>query len=70
MITRGQYKNDPSGWSIDLNNGIASGPAGQKMEFIDFVAWSYGISREKAEQEIWDTLFVDLPPGSGKTILP
>ena len=33
--------------------GIASNPqTGEQMELIDFIAWSYGISREEAVLEV------------------
>ena len=55
-VKPGIYKHDPTGWRISMAGplkGIASNPqTGERMELIDFVAWSYGISREEAVLEI------------------
>jgi hypothetical protein len=56
MIKPGTYKHDLTGWKISLAGplkGIASNPqTGEQMELIDFIAWSYGISREEAVLEV------------------
>jgi hypothetical protein len=56
MIKPGIYKHDPAGWKISMSGplkGIASNPqTGERMELLDFIAWAYGISREKAVLEI------------------
>jgi hypothetical protein len=56
MIILGVYKHDVSGWSISLegpDKGVFINPAtGERMEFIDFFAWAYDISKEEAACEI------------------
>jgi hypothetical protein len=56
MIKPGVYKNAPDGWSIALegpDKGTAFNPVtGQRMDFIEFLVWTYGISREQAILEI------------------
>jgi hypothetical protein len=56
MIKPGVYKRDPTGWRISLEGplkGIARNPeTGERMELLDFIAWTYGISREEAVQEV------------------
>jgi hypothetical protein len=56
MIKPGIYKHNPAGWRIcvkGLDRGIArNSKTGERMELIDFIAWSYGISREEAVLEV------------------